>query len=740
MSDRKLVYKVTIDEIEPMDADTLEAARIGGWRVVCKKGDFHAGDTALYFEIDAALNCHDDRFEFLKERCYKKFNSHGKLFDECIRIRTMKLRGVVSQGLLMKPELFCEVRNKKLGEDCSDVLMVRHYDEVAEKAAYECQPLRAANQKGSFPSWAPKTDEERVQNLDDETLTKYKGIRLEVTEKRDGCVEGPTPVLTNQGYIKINKIVTNKLPVQVLTYNEQTHMCEYKHILAYHSYKVNKPMVKVYITRKTTSAKTGRTTRIACTADHLFYTDRGWVAAGDLHKHDVIMRYSDICAPVVKEVLLGCALGDSGFGYYHPDTQDAYVYTMQFTHSEAQKDYLACKSRLLGNLWIDAGTCTSGYGSVVHRGHTVSNPYVNSMLNELCVVDGKKHITMAWMNAITPVSLAFWYMDDGYLHASDVQRPFCMLMTQRWSDAEVDMLISMLSRFGISATRSVCSHTHKDMIRIGAEEAQMFFSLIAPYVCPCMRYKLPEYWRNVPYVLDAYPAPNSSGLIATYVMADPEPYVPDNKHQTVYDLTIADNANYFAHDVLIHNSSMTIFYAPTRRQDDPMGVCSRNFELKDMPSSYWDAVHKYQLDEKLKAFCDKHGVELAIQGELTGPGIGGNRDNFEDLTFSVFRIWDIANQRWLTWEERYKVCEVLGLEHVPILGYTYITNFCSETGNPKDWTSREEWNPTLARDNILKYAEGKTARGNEREGVVFKSEHGTFTFKAVSNRYLLGMK
>lgn len=164
MSERKLCYKVLIDEITPIpESDNLELARITGWRCVVQKGEFKVGDTALYFEIDSALNPHDDRFAFLKERCYKKFLDASKnLFDECIRIRTIKLRGQLSQGLLIPVKDFCEVRNKKIGESCADVLCVRHYDEVAERAVRETTPFIAPNQKGLFPGWAgPKTDEER---------------------------------------------------------------------------------------------------------------------------------------------------------------------------------------------------------------------------------------------------------------------------------------------------------------------------------------------------------------------------------------------------------------------------------------------------------------------------------------------------------------------------------------------------------------------------------------------------
>ena len=67
MSNRKLTKKAVIDYISPIHgADYIELAHVGGWQVVIKKGDFHAGDTAFFFELGAALPINDERFSFLK--------------------------------------------------------------------------------------------------------------------------------------------------------------------------------------------------------------------------------------------------------------------------------------------------------------------------------------------------------------------------------------------------------------------------------------------------------------------------------------------------------------------------------------------------------------------------------------------------------------------------------------------------------------------------------------------------
>lgn len=178
--------------------------------------------------------------------------------------------------------------------------------------------------------------------------------------------------------------------------------------------------------------------------------------------------------------------------------------------------------------------------------------------------------------------------------------------------------------------------------------------------------------------------------------------------------------------VKLDGSSCTIGYSPSYREGkSPFFVCSRNFELKDddeVYSAWWDIARKYDLPAKLPQYCQTHDCELALQGELIGPGMNGNRDGLTDRELRIFRIWDIKNQYFLTTSERVTVCNALGIPHVPLLALRM--DVFTEL-------------PTV--DDILKFAEGKTFNGHEREGLVFKEAdtHYPRSFKAVSNAYLL---
>lgn len=138
-------------------------ATVLGWVLVVKKDEFKIEDLAVYCEVDSLLP-DKPAFEFLKSRG--------------MRIKTIRLRGQVSQGLcfplsVLPPDFMVEE-----DADCSEVLGIEKYE----------PPMPASLSgiaKGNFPGFMPKTDETRVQVLQP-LLDKYKGTTCYVSEKLDG--------------------------------------------------------------------------------------------------------------------------------------------------------------------------------------------------------------------------------------------------------------------------------------------------------------------------------------------------------------------------------------------------------------------------------------------------------------------------------------------------------------------------------------------------------------------------
>ncbi|MBK9497383.1 MAG: RNA ligase (ATP) [Xanthomonadales bacterium] len=179
---RKLVTYRTVSKIEPISgADKIELAFVDGWQCVVKKGEFSQSDVALYFEIDSWLSASDPRFSFLEKQFRK--NAVGELGA---RLRTIKLRGALSQGLLLPVANFPELADLPCGADLAAALGVTKWEPPMPACL-------AGNAKGSFPGFIPKTDQERIQNvphyLDD-------AGEYEVTVKLDGS---SMTVFHNQG-------------------------------------------------------------------------------------------------------------------------------------------------------------------------------------------------------------------------------------------------------------------------------------------------------------------------------------------------------------------------------------------------------------------------------------------------------------------------------------------------------------------------------------------------------------
>ena len=199
---RELAYIVTIDELRPIpNYDRVEHARVGGWWVIVKKDQFKVGDPAIYIEVDSRAP-EEEPFVFLAKRNFK--------------VKSIKMCGVISQGLLMAPEdfgwsvkhneqdnMFYIINGKntyKLGEFLTETLKITYAsDEDNKRKAnsedkYKKMAQRRPNlfkkpwarwlmrrewgrrlmffffgkkkdRKNGWPAWVVKTDEERCQNM-----------------------------------------------------------------------------------------------------------------------------------------------------------------------------------------------------------------------------------------------------------------------------------------------------------------------------------------------------------------------------------------------------------------------------------------------------------------------------------------------------------------------------------------------------------------------------------------------
>lgn len=171
---RNLVSVQEVKNILPIpDADAIEVIEILGWKLVVKKNEFKVGDKCVYFEVDSFLPI-EDRYEFLRKNSFKNHPVLGEGF----RIKTIKLRGQISQGLVLSlSELGIE--DLPIGTDVTDRLGVRKWE-----------PIEVVSDFGTMlqglPDGVNETDETRIQSIYDDIIPQFKDKKYYISTKIEG--------------------------------------------------------------------------------------------------------------------------------------------------------------------------------------------------------------------------------------------------------------------------------------------------------------------------------------------------------------------------------------------------------------------------------------------------------------------------------------------------------------------------------------------------------------------------
>jgi RNA ligase (TIGR02306 family) len=161
--ERKLASIRTIDALDPIEgADNILRARVMGWDIVVKKGEFALGDRCVFFEIDSVLPSDAAWAEFMRARGF--------------RLKTARLRGVLSQGLALPLSVLPAGVDAALETDVSKLLGVTKYEPILPDAR---------ELAGPFPGEIPKTDEIRLQSALG-VLDEIRGREFVITTKLDG--------------------------------------------------------------------------------------------------------------------------------------------------------------------------------------------------------------------------------------------------------------------------------------------------------------------------------------------------------------------------------------------------------------------------------------------------------------------------------------------------------------------------------------------------------------------------
>jgi len=181
--ERMMAWVATIDQVQNHpNADRLDLCRVGGWQVVTLRDEYKEGDRVIYISIDSWVPTEIASFlsKGQEPRVYEGVKGE--------RLRTVKLRGEISQGLILPFSILGPYVDFPL-EDGADV--TDHLGIIKWEPPISAQ--LAGQVEGNFPSFIRKTDQER-------------------------CVEGNTIIETDDGLKTIKEIVESKFAGKVLSY------------------------------------------------------------------------------------------------------------------------------------------------------------------------------------------------------------------------------------------------------------------------------------------------------------------------------------------------------------------------------------------------------------------------------------------------------------------------------------------------------------------------------------------
>lgn len=370
-----------------------------------------------------------------------------------------------------------------------------------------------------------------------------------ITEKIDGCFDYKSKILTDKGYISIGKIVNQKLNLKVLSYNFDKKQFEYVAILNW----FKKPAKYTdFLHIKLKGFKQGASYfSFRCTPNHLILTKNGYVRADELKITDKVCSPNGDLSYIQKQMILGTLLGDASI-YIPNKVSRGYRHAQSIKHTI----YSNLIKKLLGRFFISERIVFGGYANTEIR-HIHSNfdikltEYLKKFRTKNKKIFHKKELL-----ELSPISLAFWYMDDGSCNFNNNQKPRMHLATHGFSKKQLGIIIKILKQ-KFNLFPKMVNYGKGFQLDFNSFDTDVFLNIVAPYITSDLQYKLPLYYRTGKCYWDTY-IENNNGFYEQDILEI-------NKNKTTgvdfhykYDIE-TKNHNYIVSGIIVHNSNAQIF-------------------------------------------------------------------------------------------------------------------------------------------------------------------------------------
>lgn len=610
------ILAVAVDAVYPHpNADNLEVVHIGGYTTCETKGKYKIGDVVAHFPPDILIPVKIATelgvANYLKEAIYP-----GEAIKTKCRVGAIRLRSMASFGFTVKVDA-------EVGTDLTERFQGVKY-EPPEPLWYQ----KSGDNAKHDPRFHTYTDIQNYRN------SRYRGAiangtPIRVTEKVHGCVVSQTRIRMADGS---NRYIRDIQPGEFVVGYKNGQPIPSKVLKVWKNGKSDS-WLKIKFPRN----RAGRGSSfgaITCTTNHQFlqmdgsYKDAQTLKIGDSVS---LLRNDWYLSPVQEQILLGKILGD---GCLRPDSANHHI---EFGH--VNKVLVDWTCRGLGDLIAkDTQTHTSGYGSLMHLARTHTSSFISDKFQDF--IQGGKKVIPKWVaEELTPLAIAFWYMDDGSLGHHNDQEDRAHFAVCGFTEEDCKVLIAGLKKYNINA---IYYNNDYSRLRINSDDAERLFLLIAPYIPKELQYKLPERYRGHEGWL---PDPGQSYKQA-FVWQPIIAITTITKSQQRWDLE-TETHNYLPSSVVTHNSNSRVGIIGGEF------MCGSHNCVKKPPEGENKTIYWQPLTDNMKDMlrCISEGGKNVIAfGEIYGSKV-----QFMDYgTFGSdgYALFDISvDGNYLDWEQ-----------------------------------------------------------------------------------------
>jgi recombination protein RecA len=389
-------------------------------------------------------------------------------------------------------------------------------------------------------------------------LSKTGTVAIFINQLREkigvmfGCCSADTLITLGDGTKeRIGKIVNQKMPVEVLSYDPDLDAVVPKRVVNWFNNGPTEEFLRFTVSHP---MGPGSDPKFAVTSNHLVRTPTGWKEAGTLRVGDRVMQVApQFLSAQQMEVVLGALMGDGALS----PTGSGNAARLRWGHGAKQAPYGDWKASLFANVTVSRSTNSK---SAVF--YDVQPLPELAELRRAVYLGGKKVLSHDYLKQLTPLSLAIWYMDDGgfTIRSKGVQERTAggsgrseICVEAMSDDTQVRLRDHLADEWGIEAKLVRRGARQMAVLQFSTAETRKLHALLAPFVHPSMEYKLLPHYRGQ-FAVEPVFVPRQDVLTPMPIKLI-EPYRPQSSNR--FDIEVEGSHNYFAGGVMVHNSPET---------------------------------------------------------------------------------------------------------------------------------------------------------------------------------------